>query len=354
MHLLDSGKLSYIICTSEKGRDPAMDDVKIRRRACTLGIPCLTSLDTADALAESLFSGYSEINTELVDINNMREKRMKLEFTKMQGAGNDYIYINALKGEVNYPESLPVILSDRHYGIGGDGVVLIMPSDKADARMRMFNSDGSEGAMCGNAIRCVAKYLYDNGIVRRSELTIETKSGVKQLELFTKDGAVSSARVNMGAAVLEPENIPVNLEGESVIDRRVSIGGREYGITCVSMGNPHAVVFCDEIDGLDLEKIGPEFEFNPLFPDRVNTEFVKIIDGSTLKMRVWERGSGETFACGTGMCATAVAAVLNGHCQKGRDIKVVSRGGELVINYTDERVMLTGNCVKVFDGVIEV
>jgi carbamoyl-phosphate synthase large subunit len=354
MHLLDSGKLSYIISTSEKGRDPAKDDVKIRRRACALGIPCLTSLDTADALAESLFSGYSEINTELVDINNMRSNRMRLEFTKMQGAGNDYIYINALESEVEYPESLPVILSDRHYGIGGDGVVLIMPSDRADARMRMFNSDGSEGAMCGNAIRCVAKYIYDNNIVRKTELTIETKSGVKELELFTKDGIVSSAKVNMGCAELSPKKIPVDLDGDTAVARRVSIGGEDYDITCVSMGNPHAVVFCDEIDGLDLEKIGPEFEFNPLFPDRVNAEFVKVIDDTTLKMRVWERGSGETLACGTGMCATAVAAVLNGHCQKGRDIKVVSRGGELTINYTDERVLLTGNCVKVFDGVIEV
>jgi carbamoyl-phosphate synthase large subunit len=354
MHLLDSGELSYIISTSEKGRDPATDDVKIRRRACTLGIPCLTSLDTADALAESLFSGYSEINTELVDINNMRSSRMKLEFTKMHGAGNDYIYINALENSVDYPESLPVILSDRHYGIGGDGVILIMKSEIADARMRIFNMDGSEGAMCGNGIRCVAKYLYDNNIVRRSELTIETKSGVKELELFTKDGEVSSARVNMGQAELTPANIPVDLEGESIIGRRVTVGGKEYDITCVSMGNPHAVVVCDEIDGLDLEKIGPEFEFDPIFPDRVNTEFVKVMDENTLRMRVWERGSGETLACGTGMCATAVAAVLNGHCQQGRDIKVVSRGGELIINYTDERVMLTGNCVKVFDGVIEV
>ncbi|MDR0862166.1 MAG: carbamoyl-phosphate synthase large subunit [Oscillospiraceae bacterium] len=354
MHLLESGKISYIISTSEKGRDPANDDVKIRRRATTLGIPCLTSLDTADALAESLISGYNELNTELVDINSMRSERMRLEFTKMHGAGNDYIYINSLGREINCPESLSVILADRHYGIGGDGVVLIMDSAVADARMRMFNMDGSEGHMCGNAIRCVAKFLYDNDIVRKTEMTIETLSGVKELELFTQNGLVSSVRVNMGVAELNPALIPVALTGERVVSRRVSIAGGEYDITCVSMGNPHAVVFVEEPDELDLEELGPEFEHDALFPDRVNTEFVKVIDGNTLKMRVWERGSGETLACGTGMCATAVAAVLNGHCAKGEDIKVLSTGGELIINYTDEKVLMTGNCVKVFDGVIEV
>ncbi|MDR0906459.1 MAG: carbamoyl-phosphate synthase large subunit [Oscillospiraceae bacterium] len=354
MSVIESGKLSYIVSTSEKGRDPASDDVKIRRRATTLGIPCLTSLDTAEALAESLLSGYNEGNTELVDINAMRSERMKLEFTKMHGAGNDYIYINALKNEINCPESLSVILSDRHYGIGGDGVILIMKSEVADARMRMFNLDGSEGMMCGNAIRCVAKYLYDNGIVPKTELTIETKSGVRELLLHTQNGRVSSARVNMGKAELDPKKIPVALDGTSIVAQPLTIDGKSYNITCVSVGNPHAVVFVEEPDALDLAKIGPLFEHNAIFPDRVNTEFVKIVDKNTLKMRVWERGSGETLACGTGMCATAVAAVLNGHCEKGTDIKVLAPGGELVINYTDERIYMTGNCVKVFDGVIEV
>jgi carbamoyl-phosphate synthase large subunit len=354
MHLLESGKISYIISTSEKGRNPASDDVKIRRRATSLGIPCLTSLDTADALAESLFSGYNELNTELVDINSMRSERMRLEFTKMHGAGNDYIYINAWDREINCPESLSVILADRHYGIGGDGVVLIMRSAAADARMRMFNMDGSEGLMCGNAIRCIAKYLYDNGVVRKKNMTIETMSGVRALELYTQNGLVSSVRVDMGRAELNPANIPVKLGGERVVARPVTVAGGEYAITCVSMGNPHAVVFVEEPDALDLEALGPEFENDALFPDRVNTEFVKVVDGNTLKMRVWERGSGETLACGTGMCAAAVAAVLGGHCKKGEDIKVMSPGGELIINYTDERVFMTGNCVKVFDGVIEV
>ena len=354
MSILDSGKISYIVSTSEKGRDPASDDVKIRRRATTLGIPCLTSLDTADALADSLLSGYNEGNTELVDINKMRSSRMKLEFTKMHGTGNDYIYINALEYEINSPESLSVILSDRHFGIGGDGVVLVMKSEIADARMRIFNMDGSEAMMCGNGIRCVAKYVYDNGIVPKTEMTIETKSGVRNVTVFTQNGKASLVKVDMGKAVLEPKQIPVSLDGDTIVARALSVGGTDYDITCVSMGNPHAVVFVQDPDSLDLEKIGPMFENHKAFPDRINTEFVKIIDRNTLKMRVWERGSGETLACGTGMCAAAVAAVLNGHCDKDTDIKVIATGGELTINYTDERVTMTGNCVKVFDGVIHV
>jgi len=352
--LLQSGKVSYIISTSAKGRDPASDDVKIRRKACLLGIPCLTSVDTANALAESLLSGYSEINTELIDINHMRSERMKLNFTKMQGCGNDYIYINCLDLEINSPESLSVLLSDRHYGVGGDGVVLILPSDVADARMRMFNLDGSEGKMCGNAIRCVGKYLYDNGIIQKPVMRIETASGIKELDLSTKHGLVSAVRVNMGRAELTPEKIPVKLPGESVVARTVTIGGAEYAITCVSMGNPHAIVFCGNVDALDLRQIGPLFENDALFPDRVNAEFVEVLGRNHLKMRVWERGSGETLACGTGACASAVAAVLNGFCDKAADIKVRLLGGELIINYTDEAVYMTGECKKVFDGMVEI
>jgi carbamoyl-phosphate synthase large subunit len=352
--LLESGKISYIISTSSKGRNPASDDVKIRRKACALGIPCLTSVDTANALADCLLSGYSEINTELVDINALRSERIKLNFSKMQGCGNDYIYINCFDLEINSPESLSVLLSDRHYGVGGDGVVLIMKSDLADARMRMFNLDGSEGKMCGNAIRCIAKYLYDNNIVRKSSMTIETLSGIKQLTLFTKNGLVSSVRVNMGIAELHPKLVPVSLPGESVIARPVMIAGKEYAITCVSMGNPHCVVFCEDVEKLKLTELGPVFEHNELFPDRVNVEFVELIGKNNLKMRVWERGSGETLACGTGACASAVAAVLNGYSDKESDIKVRLLGGELIIRYTDEAVFMTGECKKVFDGVVEI
>ncbi len=358
--MLESGKISYIISTSAKGRNPATDDVKIRRKACLLGIPCLTSLDTANALADSLLSGYSEINTELVDINHLRSERMELKFTKMQGCGNDYIYINCINNaatgglEINSPESLSVLLSDRHFGVGGDGIVLILPSGVADARMRMFNLDGSEGKMCGNAIRCIAKYLYDNSIVRKPLMTIETLSGIKELQLSTQNGTVSSVKVNMGKAELSPDKIPVKLQGDNVINKQVVINGNEYAITCVSMGNPHAIVFCDDIETLNLSEIGPQFENNALFPERVNTEFVKVVGKNSIKMRVWERGSGETLACGTGACASAVAAVLNGYCEKNTDIKVGLLGGELIIRYTDEAVYMTGECKKVFDGAVEI
>jgi len=352
--LLASGLISYIICTSDKGRDPALDDVKLRRKACSLGVPCLTSVDTANALADSLMSGYSEINTELVDINHMRGEHMALSFTKMHGCGNDYIYINCFDQEINSPESLSVLLSDRHTGVGGDGVVLIMRSDIADARMRMFNLDGSEGSMCGNAIRCIAKYLYDNGIVQKQQMEIETKSGIKRLTLFTRDKTVSSVKVDMGPAELRPLDIPVKLPGESVIARPATIGGREYTITCVSMGNPHVVVFCENAENFDVPGIGASFESDKLFPDRINAEFVEIVGKNHLKMRVWERGSGETQACGTGACAAAVAAVLNGHCDKDADIKVQLLGGELIINYTGETVYMTGGCKKVFEGTVEI
>ncbi len=356
MTLLESGAVQYIISTSTKGRDPAQDSVKIRCLASRLGIPCLTSIDTANAVADSLMSRYTEINTEIVDINNMRDKKMKLEFTKMHGCGNDYIYFDCFKQDIASPESLAIALSDRHYGVGGDGIILICPSKVADAKMRMFNLDGSEGMMCGNGVRCVGKYVYDNGIVDKDKttITIETLSGIKTLKLSTKDGKVSSVNVDMGKAEMSPKNIPVNLDGDKIIARPVKIGGKDYNITCVSMGNPHCVVFCDEVDNIDIEKVGPQFENADIFPSRVNTEFIKVVDKNTLKMRVWERGSGETMACGTGACAAVAAAVENGFCNKGENVKVMLLGGELIINYTDDTVWMEGNAVKVFDGSVEI
>ncbi len=352
--ILESGKLSYIISTSEKGRNPFDDDVIIRRKACIKGIPCLTAIDTANALADSLLSGYSEINTELVNINDMRVERLKLEFTKMQSCGNDYIYINCIEREINCPESLTAVLTDRHYGVGGDGIVLICKSNVADAKMRMFNADGSEGRMCGNAVRCVGKYLYDNNIVKKRHLRIETLSGIKSLQIHTTNNLVSSVKTDMGRAELNPVNIPVSLNGDNIVNYPIEINGVMYNITCVSMGNPHAVVFLNDMDDLNLKKIGPLFENNNIFPERVNTEFVKIIDNYTLKMRVWERGNGETYACGTGACAVVVAAVLNNYCNKGDDIRVILKGGELLINYTDDVVYMTGDCIKVYEGVVEI
>ena len=277
---------------------------------------------------------------------------MGLKFTKMHGCGNDYIYFNCFETPVEHPEALAVRISDRHFGVGGDGIVLICPSDKADAKMRMFNIDGSEGKMCGNAIRCVGKYLYDNGIKRRNPLTIDTLSGIKTLRLNSgADGKVDSVQVDMGKAILKPEEIPVRLDGETIASRPVKIDGKDYQITCVSMGNPHCVVFTDtDVAELPLEKIGPKFEFDPLFPERVNTEFINVIDKNTLKMRVWERGSGETLACGTGACASVVAACLNGFCEKNTDVTVRLVGGELVIRYTDEAVTMTGPATVAFTG----
>ena len=355
--LIESGKIQYVISTSAKGRIPSRDSVKIRRKTVERNIPCLTSLDTANALADCLRSRYSQLSTELVDINNMRDSKKKLKFTKMQGIGNDYIYFSTFDQEINNPEALAVRLSEQHFGIGGDGVILVCPSKVADAQMKMYNRDGSEGKMCGNGIRCVGKFLYDHNMLdirEKDELTIETLSGIKTLKAFTSDGVVTRLRVDMGKAILNPADIPVALDGDKVVNRAVKIGENEYNITCVSMGNPHCVVFMDGIDYMDIETIGPEFENNPLFPERVNTEFVSVLDDHTIKMRVWERGSGETWACGTGACAVAVAACENGFCKKGEDIKVKLKGGDLIINYTDDTVYMTGNADKVFEGEIEI
>ena len=232
---------------------------------------------------------------------------MKYRFTKMHGAGNDYVYIDCFENTVNGPEHLSRILADRHKGVGGDGLVLICPSEVADAKMRMFNLDGSEGMMCGNAIRCVARYIYDNNIARKDIVTIETKSGIKTITIKTKDSSFISASVDMGKAILKPADIPMKSDGDVFISQPVEADGKTYLCTAVSMGNPHCITFVDDPDNIELEKIGPVFENHPLFPDRVNTEFISIIDKNNIKMRVWERGSGETMACGTGSCAAVVA-----------------------------------------------
>lgn len=355
MTLINSGKINYILSTSAKGRLPARDSVKIRRRACMLGIPCMTSLDTANALADSLMSRYGEHNTELVDINHRRSKKRKLHFIKMQSCGNDYIYMDCFEQDIHSPESLTVVLADRHFGIGGDGIVLIEPSKKADAKMRMFNRDGSEGLMAGNAIRCVGKYLYDKKGIQKKQLTVETSSGIRELKLITKDGEVIKADVNMGKAELHPEKIPVALEGEKIVDYPVDIDGTEYRITCVSMGNPHCIVFCEETDGLDLEQIGPKFEEHPLFPERVNTEFIKVVNDHTIKLRVWERGTGETLSCGTGACAAAVAAVENGFCPMDENIRLMLPGGDLQIRcQKDGIIYMCGTAEQVFEGTVEI
>ncbi|MDY3908344.1 MAG: diaminopimelate epimerase [Eubacterium sp.] len=280
---------------------------------------------------------------------------MKLHFTKMHGTGNDYVYVNLFTETVENPEQLSIQISDRHFGIGSDGLILIAPSEVADCRMIMFNADGSEGAMCGNGIRCVAKYAYEHGIAKDTHMRIETKSGIKTLELTVEEGIVTYVQVNMGQAILKPENIPVKADGDDFVDREISVDGKDYKVTCVSMGNPHCVVFTEGIDDLELEKIGPKFENHELFPDRINTEFVEIIDEHTVKMRVWERGSGETISCGTGTCAVTVAAVLNGHCKGGEEIEVQIRGGRLYDTWLDSgEVLMKGPATTVFEGDIEI
>lgn len=280
---------------------------------------------------------------------------MKIPFTKMHGCGNDYIYINCFEHTIDAPNTLSQRISDRHFGIGGDGIVLICPSNIADAKMRMFNIDGSEGKMCGNAIRCVAKYVYDNNIATKEVLTIDTLSGVKTIELYIKNGKMNFAKVDMGKAILEPALIPVqSKETIPLINFPLQVENKTYHITTVSMGNPHCVIFVEDPMLIDLPLIGPKFEQHSFFPESVNTEFISVENRKTIHMRVWERGSGETLACGTGACAAVVAAVLNGNCDKDSDITVKLLGGDLIIRYTDEGVYMTGPAVSVFDGEIEV
>lgn len=279
---------------------------------------------------------------------------MKYKFTKMQGCGNDYIYFDCFKQPVENPVELSKRLSDRNFGIGGDGIILICPSDKADAKMRIFNADGSEGNMCGNGIRCVAKFLYERKGLRKNPITIESKTGIKTLSLNVNAGKVVTVSVDMGAAKFKAADIPVLFDADEVVDRTVKIGQDDYKITCVSMGNPHCVVFGKDPDDIDLKKIGPLFEHNEIFPEQVNTEFVQFIDRHTLKMRVWERGSGETLACGTGACAVASAAVRCGLCPVDEDIKILLRGGELTIRCTPSTVFMTGPAEFSFDGEVEV
>lgn len=285
----------------------------------------------------------------------MEGRMAKFRFTKMHGTGNDYVYVNLFEETLENLSEASVKVSDRHFGIGSDGLIAIAPSDEADCRMIMYNSDGSEGAMCGNGIRCVAKYVYERGIVPQKELTVETKSGIKKLELTVENGTVTCVKVNMGQAVLKPSQIPVADDGEDFIARKICVAGKEYTVTCVSMGNPHCVVFTEGIDELELEKTGPLFEHHDLFPDRINTEFVEVIDRQTLKMRVWERGAGETISCGTGTCASTVAAVLNGYCDRGEEIEVQVRGGAVYDTYLENgEVLMRGAAVEVFQGEIEI
>ena len=274
-----------------------------------------------------------------------------MKFTKMQGLGNDYVYVDCFKEKIDSPSELAVKISDRHFGVGSDGLIMINPSDKADFEMEMYNADGSRGEMCGNGIRCVAKYVYDYGLTDKTRISVETLGGIKYLDLTVENGKVTLVKVDMGQPKLSPEKIPVIADGEQVIDEPILVDGEGYRMTCVSMGNPHAVIFVDEdVKNLPLEITGPKFENHERFPNRINTEFVRVLDRNTVEMRVWERGSGETLACGTGACAVAVACVLNGLTEE--DVTVKLLGGDLQIKWDREndRVYMTGPAEVVFDG----
>ena len=273
-----------------------------------------------------------------------------MRFTKMQGIGNDYVYVNGAVERLENPSETAIKVSDRHFGIGSDGLILINPSEAADFEMEMYNADGSRSEMCGNGIRCVGKYVYDYGLTDKTQITVETLAGMKYLDLFTENGKVKEVRVDMGQPILKPEQIPVIAEGETVVGEPIVVGGDTYYMTGVSMGNPHAVVFVEDVKNLEIEKIGPQFEMHERFPKRVNAEFVKVIDRRTVEMRVWERGSGETLACGTGACAVAVACALNGLTEDEITVKLL--GGDLHVCWDKEKntVFMTGPAEIVFEG----
>ncbi|MBQ3591928.1 MAG: diaminopimelate epimerase, partial [Clostridia bacterium] len=365
--LIMEGKVNYIISTSAKGRDPSRNSVKLRRLAVEHAIPCLTSLDTAVAVADSIASRWNENCTELVDINDLREERISLDFIKMHTCGNDYIYFNCLEKQIENPEGLSIKFVDRHYGIGGDGCIIIEPSAVADAKMRMFNRDGSEGKLCGNGARCVAKYLYDSGIVKKQKMTLETASGISHLELTTREDKVVRVKADMGKVSFAPDKLAFpELDAEKLLSVKATLGSDEYTFSAVSMGNPHCVIFVEDnpalaaagldLATLDLEAIGSSIEYDPHFPERTNVEFVHIIDDHTLLVRVWERGSGETLACGSGACAAAAAAIENGYCSADGDITVHLKGGALTISYdkATSDVYMTGEAVEVYRGTVEI
>ena len=354
--LMDEGKIDYIVYTGKTDMESINDFIRLHHHAILLGITVLTALDTANALADIIASQFTEDNTELVDINALRSEKLKLNFTKMQSCGNDFIVFDNRDGKITCPESIAVNYVLPHYGIGGDGVVLIENSDVADAKIRIFNRDGKEAPMGGNAIRCIGKYLYEKNIVRKNDMKIETGKGVIcDVKVYSLTGKVNSASVNLGKALLAGKDIPCVWDEEQIVGKTVNVGGLDYKITLVNVGNPHCVIFSDKVDAINVAAIGSEFEHCEYFPEGINTEFIRVVNKVTIKMRVWERGSGETWACGTGACAAVVAAVLAGYCEKDTNVTVKLRGGDLTVNYhSDGTVELMGNVKTVYEGTLEI
>ena len=353
--LMNEGKIDYIVYTGKTDLESINDFIRLHHHAILLGITVLTALDTANALADIIASKFTEDNTELVDINHLRKEKLQLSFTKMQSCGNDYIYFDNRDGKITCPESIAINYVNIHYGIGGDGIVLIENSAVADAKMRIFNKDGTEGRVGGNAIRCVGKYLYEKGIVPCREMKIETANGINEVTVYSFNGKVNSASVNLGKAELAGENIPCIWKEDKIVNKPATIGGKEYKVTLVNLGNPHCVVFSEKVDAVDVETVGPLFENCEYFPERINAEFIRVVNRVTIKMRVWERGNGETWSCGTGAAAAVVAAVLNGYCDRDTNITVKLRGGDLVVNYhSDGEVELMGSVKTVYEGRLEI
>lgn len=278
-----------------------------------------------------------------------------MEFTKMHGAGNDYIYVNCFEEKLENRDKAAIFVSNRHFGIGSDGLICIEPSKVADCKMDMYNADGSRGKMCGNGVRCVAKYVFDNEIAKKEEISVETLSGIKRIKVYSEKGKAFKATVNMGEPILKPKDIPALFEGEAVVSKALNVDGKDYSVTLVSMGNPHCITYVNDVHEIDIQKIGPKFENHQCFPEGINTEFIKVKNPTELDMRVWERGSGETLACGTGACAAVVASVLNGYCTRNTEVKVNLLGGVLTIKWAeDNNVYMTGPAVTICCGTVEI
>ncbi len=354
--LVESGAVQYVLATGEKGDLPDAETIALRRRAIECRVACLTSIDTANALLSVIRSGYSCDNIELFDAAHLPTEKKRYRFVKMRASENDYIYFDCFEQRVENPESLSVWLSSRRRSIGGDGVVLILPSEQCDAGMRMYNSDGTPAEIAANAMRCVAKYLYERGRVPRQEMTIETEAGPRSLRCYVRDGRVYSVSIEMRAPDFTAANVPLSPDFETTraVDKPYTVDGVDYRVTCLSMGNPHCVIFVDDVDAFPVGTVGPRLETDPAFPQRANISFATVLDRWTIKMRVWERGIGETWSCGTGACAAAAAATELGLCEMNAELTLHLRGGDLTVNRRPDGLTLTGDAQIDFEGEIEI
>ncbi|MDE7265173.1 MAG: diaminopimelate epimerase, partial [Clostridia bacterium] len=351
--LMDEGKVDYVVYTGKTDIESISNYISLHHHAILLGITVLTSLDTANALADVIAGRYNQFNTELVDINNLRKEKLKLDFCKMQSCGNDYIVFDNMDSRITCPESLAINFSDRHYAIGADGVVMIEKSEVAAAKMLVFNRDGSGGGMAANPLRCVAKYLFDNGLADES-MGIETVNGVKNLWVNSFNGKASSVVVNLGKPVFEAELLPSTLNGKYV-EKQLKFGEKTYPVTLVNVGNPHCVIFCDKVESVDLEALGQTITESGYFPQGIFVECVRVVNNVTIKMRAWEKSNGETLSCGTAAVAAAVAAIECGYCKRDEIITVKLKGGDLFVKYNEiGEVELDGTVRQSFEGLIEI